>query len=172
MSGFLATVRAIEPPGWGILIMRLVIGFSFLAHSLILMLGVLTLPGVYGFLESIGIPGFMTYVVFTTELAVGTALILGIQVRWASLAIIPILLGAVWVRSPNGWAYDAPGGGWEYAAFWAAMMAALALLGDGPFALSRSVPFTAGRSNALQTQRDALADPYAHGGKRQSAALP
>ena len=153
MSGFVAAVRAVEPFGWGILIMRLVIGFSFLVHSLVLMLGVLTFPGVYGFLESIGIPGFMTYVIFAAELGVGSALILGIQVRWVSLAIIPILLGAVWVRSPNGWAYDAPGGGWEYAAFWAAMMAALALLGDGPFALWRSVSLGASAADAPRPGR-------------------
>ena len=134
MSGFLAAVGRVDATGWGILTMRMVIGASFLAHSMILMLVVLTLPGVHGFLESIGLPGFLTYIVFAAEVCVGTALILGIQVRWASLTIIPILLGAVWIRSPNGWAYDASGG-WEYAAFWAGMMVALACLGDGPFAL-------------------------------------
>ena len=139
MSKFITKLGDVTLTGWGIVMMRMVLGFSFLAHTLILMLCILTLPGVYGFLESIGIPGFMTYVIFVTELSVGICLVLGIQVRWACIAVLPILCGAIWVRAPNGWAYDAPGGGWEYAAFWSGMLIALACIGDGPFSLAPSM---------------------------------
>ena len=52
-----------------------------------------------------------------------------------------------------GCCYDAPGGGWEYAAFWATMTAALALLGDGPFALWRSVSLEASGADGSRRGR-------------------
>ena len=35
----------------------------------------------------------------------------------------------------HGWLFTNKDGGWEYPAFWAAMLAVLALLGDGAYAL-------------------------------------
>jgi hypothetical protein len=44
----------------------------------------------------------------------GLLLILGIQTRWVALALSPILVGAIWVHSANGWLFASPDGGWEY----------------------------------------------------------
>ncbi len=64
------------------------------------------------------------------------ALIAGIWARLAALALAPILLGAIaTVHGANGWLFSNTGGGWEYPAFWAAGLVALALVGDGAWAL-------------------------------------
>ena len=53
-----------------------------------------------------------------------------------ALALVPILLGALWVHAGNGWVFTAMGGGWEYPLFLAAASGAQALLGDGAWAIS------------------------------------
>jgi putative oxidoreductase len=44
-------------------------------------------------------------------------LVLGIQTRIVALALLPILAGATWVHSGNGWVFENAGGGWEYPLF-------------------------------------------------------
>ena len=46
----------------------------------------------------------------------------------------------VWVHVGNGWVFTAPGGGWEYPLFLIVASVALALIGDGAFAISPSRP--------------------------------
>jgi len=118
--------------------LRVGLGSMFLAHSLILKLGVYSLAGTARYFESIGLPGPLAYAVFAAEAIGGTLLVLGIQARWVSLALVPVLAGATWVHAGNGWVFSAPGGGWEYPAFLILLSAALALLGDGIWALSPS----------------------------------
>ena len=55
-----------------------------------------------------------------------------------ALALIPVLLGATWVHSGNGWVFSSEGGGWEFPLFWAAIQGAIALLGSGAYALKPS----------------------------------
>jgi putative oxidoreductase len=117
----------------------------FIAHAL-LKYFVFTLPGTAQFFESIGLPGALGYVTFAAELVGGVLLIAGVQVRIVALALVPILLGATWAHSGNGWLFNAPKGGWEYPAFWTVTLVVQALLGDGALALRPS-----GRSSALQT---------------------
>ena len=125
------------------LLLRLALGFMFIAHSLLKIL-VFTLPGTAQFFEQHGFPGWTAYVVAFAELGAGALLILGIQIRWVSLATIPILLGAASVHWPNGWVFSTQGGGWEYPVFWTVVMVVQALLGDGAYALKPSarVPAT------------------------------
>jgi putative oxidoreductase len=52
-----------------------------------------------------------------------------------SVALLPVLLGALAVHAGNGWVFSAPNGGWEYPAFLAAAALAQALAGDGALAL-------------------------------------
>ena len=51
---------------------------------------------------------------------------------------MPVLLGATWAHSGNGWLFTSPNGGWEYPAFWTIALVVQALLGDGAFALRPS----------------------------------
>ena len=86
----------------------------FIAHSLILKLFIFTLPGTAQFFTSIGLPGWLAYVVFTLEAVGGVLLILGVQVRLVSLILLPILAGATWAHWGNGWMFGYTNGGWEY----------------------------------------------------------
>lgn len=119
----------------GAFVLRVSLGAMFVAHSVILKLMVFGLPGTAKFFESLGLPGFLAYATFAAEAVGGILLILGVQTRLVALALIPVLLGAAWVHIGNGWVFSAKGGGWEYPAFLIAASVAVALLGDGAYAL-------------------------------------
>ncbi len=127
----------------GLLLLRLSLGLMYLAHAGLKLI-VFTLPGTVQFFASQGLPGALAYVVFAAEALGGALLLLGIYPRQIALALVPILLGAAWVHLPNGWVFNAPGGGWEYPVFLAAMSVVLWLAGDGAAALKRSERFTLG----------------------------
>ncbi len=114
--------------------LRVSTGILFVAHGLMKVL-VFTIPGTVGYFESLGLPGFLAYLTILAELAGGAALILGIGTRVVSLALIPVLLGATWAHSGNGWSFSGEGGGWEYPLFWTVAQVAVALLGSGAYAM-------------------------------------
>ena len=117
------------------LILRITLGALFLAHAG-LKVFVLTPAGAAQFFGSLGLPPALAYLTIAAETAGGIALILGFYTRWVSLALIPILLGAiVFVHGSAGFFFSNPNGGWEYLALWIAALAAQALLGDGALAL-------------------------------------
>lgn len=115
-------------------VLRVTSGALFIAHGM-LKVSVFTIPGTVAFFESLGLPGIFAYLTILAEIAGGAALILGVATRLVSLALIPVLLGALWVHSGNGWLFTAENGGWEYPLFWAVAQVAIALLGAGAFAL-------------------------------------
>lgn len=121
-------------------LLRLALGVMFLSHSLLLKLIVMTLPGNAAFFESIGLPGAFGYVVFVAEAVGGVLLVLGIESRRVALALTPILAGAVWVHSGNGWMFASPNGGWEYPLYLTLLALVQGMLGDGAFALKPSRP--------------------------------
>ena len=98
-------------------LLRVSLGLMFLAHSVILKYFTFTLPGTAQYFVSIGLPGFLAYVVFAVEAVAGVLLVLGIQTRWTALATVPVLIGATWAHVGNGWEFSAPNGGWEYPLF-------------------------------------------------------
>jgi putative oxidoreductase len=123
---------------YGTLLLRVSLGIMFIAHSLVLKWITFTLAGTAQYFESIGLPGPLAYATFFAELIGGVLLVLGVQSRWVSLALLPILAGATWVHLGNGWVFSAPGGGWEYPLYLIVLCVAQALLGDGAYALSPS----------------------------------
>lgn len=124
---------------WGATLLRVSLGLMFLAHSLVLKLGVFTLAGTAGYFESLGLPGFFAYLVFAAEAIGGLLLVAGVQARWVALALIPVLAGALWVHAGNGWVFSNAGGGWEYPLFLIVAAGVQALVGDGALTLSRSI---------------------------------
>lgn len=120
------------------LALRVSTGAMFIAHGLTKVL-VFTIPGTVGFFDSLGLPAILAYLTIFAELAGGLALILGVATRLVSLAVLPVLLGAIWVHSGNGFMFSGSGGGWEFPAFWAVAQASLVLLGAGAFALNLPV---------------------------------
>jgi putative oxidoreductase len=118
-------------------LLRLSSGILFLAHGGLKLI-VFTPAGTAAFFASLGLPGPLAYLVIAAELIGGVTLILGVATRWVSLALIPILLGSIYTpHGAAGFIFSNEGGGWEFPAFWAATMAALALLGNGAYALQR-----------------------------------
>jgi putative oxidoreductase len=137
-------------------LLRVALGTIFIAHSVILKLLTYTLPGTAAFFQSIGLPAWSAYAVFAAEAAGGTMLVLGVQARWVAIALLPILAGAVWVHSGNGWVFDSAHGGWEYPAYLSLLAFVQFLLGDGALALSKSAPL-------LPRGSMHLAQPSIHG---------
>ena len=133
----------------GVLVLRLALGTMFIAHAA-LKYFVFTLPGTAQFFRSLGLPDALGYFTFAAELLGGVLILVGVHTRWVALALVPILLGATWAHSGNGWVFTSPNGGWEYPAFLAAAAVAQALLGDGSFAL-------AGARRAGKSGREAYA---------------
>ena len=120
------------------LLLRVTLGALFLAHAS-LKLFVFTPAGTAKFFGSLGMPGELAYLVITVEVLSGVALILGVWTRYAALAGIPILLGAIFtVHGAAGFFFTNPKGGWEFPAFWTIALLAQSLLGDGAYALRPS----------------------------------
>ncbi len=95
------------------LLLRLTLAALFLAHAW-LKIFVFTPAGTAAFFESLGLPGFVAYLTIFSEVAGAIALIVGLQTRWVSLALVPILVGSiVFVHGANGWLFSAPNGGWN-----------------------------------------------------------
>lgn len=119
--------------------LRVSSGALFVAHGLMKVF-VFTIPGTVGYFESLGLPGLFAYLTILAEVAGGLALILGFATRTVALALIPVLLGATWVHSGNGWVFSSEGGGWEFPLFWAVIQGVIALLGSGAWAVKPSTP--------------------------------
>ncbi|WP_461519172.1 DoxX family protein [Porticoccus sp.] len=122
---------------YGTTLLRISLGIIYIAHSLYLKLVIFTLPGTAAFFESIGLPAILAYATFAAEAIGGIALLLGVQARWAALALVPVALGATWAHSDAGWIFSNTGGGWEYPLFLAIATAVIALQGNGSLALQR-----------------------------------
>ena len=98
-------------------LLRVALGIMFIAHSVLLKYFTFTLAGTAQYFDSIGLPGSLAYGVFALEAIGGVLLVLNIATRWVALALVPVLLGAMWVHLGNGWVFSAPNGGWEYPLF-------------------------------------------------------
>jgi len=119
---------------YAIALLRVTNGVGLLAHGALLKLGTFGLAGTMGFFGSIGLPPMLGAAIAIAETLAGLLLLAGVAVRGASLAMVPIMLGAVWFHSANGWVFSGAGGGWEFPAFWTFVLLAQAGLGAGAFA--------------------------------------
>ncbi len=126
-------------------LLRISMGIMFLAHGALLKLGTFGLAGTMGFFGSIGYPPVFGAIIIAAEIAAGIALIAGVWVRLVSLLALPIMIGAV-VQHSGAWLFNAPGGGWEFPAFWTVALIVQAGLGAGAYALNPGRVF--GRSAA------------------------
>jgi putative oxidoreductase len=118
------------------LLLRLSLGSMFLAHGLLKVM-VFTPAGTAGFFNSLGLPSWLAYATIVAEILGGLLLIAGIRTRLVALALLPILIGAVWVHSGNGWLFSNENGGWEFPLFLAIAAVAQTLLGDGAYSLGK-----------------------------------
>lgn len=117
------------------LLLRLALAVLFFAHFG-LKFFVFTPAGTAKFFASLGLPGWLAYITMAIELVGAIALLLGIYARVVAIVLVPVLLGAiVTVHGPAGFFFTNPNGGWEFPAFWIVGLLALALIGDGKYAL-------------------------------------
>lgn len=116
------------------LLLRLSLGFLFLAHGLLLKVLTFGIAGTVGYFQSIGFPGYFAYLVMLGEIGGGLALILGVYTRTIALLLLPIMIGATLQHTGNGWVFSGKGGGWEFPALWTVLLIVQALLGDGALA--------------------------------------
>lgn len=132
---------------YALLLLRVTLGLLFLAHGG-MKLFVLTPAVTEQFFGSLGLPGFLAHVTIAAEIIGGIALVVGFMPRWASLVLIPFLLGAIaTVHGPAGFFFTNPNGGWEYLALWVVAQIVIVLSGDGAYAAKASWnPFAAGTS--------------------------
>ena len=119
---------------YGAFLLRLSLGTMWISHALLKLL-VFTMPGFQAFLASQGMPTFLAWPVVLMELAGGALIVLGVHGRIVSLALLPVLAGAMLAHLGNGWVFSAPNGGWEYPVFLMAASVVHMLLGDGAFAM-------------------------------------
>jgi putative oxidoreductase len=119
---------------YGVFTLRVALGVMFIAHAY-LKVAVFTVPGFEAFLGQVGLPAVLAWPIILAELVGGAAILVGFYGRLVSVALLPVLLGALAVHAPNGWVFNAPNGGWEYPAFLAVAALAHILIGDGAFAV-------------------------------------
>ena len=125
--------------GIGLLIIRLVIGISFMGHGaqkLFGWFGGYGLKGTGGWMESIGIkPGVtMALLAGLTELIGGALFVLGLLTPLASVMIAgTMVMAIVKVHGANG--YWATENGYEYNLTLIAVVIGIALIGPGQYAL-------------------------------------
>ena len=108
-------------------LLRVSLGVMYLAHSVVLKLFTFGLAGTAGYFESIGLPGALAYAVFAAEAIGGILLLANLASGWVALGLVPVLGGALWAHSGNGWVFSANGGGWEYPLFLIVVSVAVAL---------------------------------------------
>lgn len=98
---------------WGVLILRIVFGLIFFSHGLDKFQG--GIETVAQWFESIGIPGFLAWVVASIELGGGIALILGLGTRVVSFLIGIVMVVAIWkVKLANGLLGTGQASGYEF----------------------------------------------------------
>ena len=128
------------PVDWGLLVLRLVLGGSFLFHGAQKLFGVLGGEGIAGFaphVQALGLPGpplAWAYLAAGSELFGGLAVLLGVLTEFGALAIALVMIVAIWkVTGRNG--FSLAHQGYEYNLLILAVCAALILAGPGWLAL-------------------------------------
>ena len=119
----------------GMTITRIALGVILFAHGYILKVGTFTVAGTVGYFESIGLPAITAYLVIAGEIFGGIALILGAFTRLVAWLSLPILIGATWAHSANGWLFTAEGGGWEFPLLLVALAVSIGFGGAGKYAV-------------------------------------
>lgn len=117
------------------LLLRLALGTMWLTHSIVLKLMTFGVEGLAQWMGSVGFPPSLAWPLVIAEIVGGAAILLGVHGRWASLALQPVLAGALVIHAGNGWVFSNPQGGWEYPAFLMAASLVHFMLGDGRYAL-------------------------------------
>jgi putative oxidoreductase len=127
----------LEP--YGALVLRVILGVVYIAHAYLAAVVI----GVAKFVEyqralHIPLPEIGVWYLIAAHGLGGILLILGLMVRWAALANIPIMAGALWfVHDKQGFFILDNKAGYEYVLVLLGATIAQALLGAGAFTLKK-----------------------------------
>lgn len=124
------------------LILRLILGFTLVAHGWNHGFGPGGLAGTAGWFESIGLRPAKVHAAISSylEIAAGAALLVGFLVPFAAAAGIGVMTVAfVTVHRKNGFFIFREGEGYEYVMTVAFALTALAVLGGGKLSLDRAL---------------------------------
>jgi putative oxidoreductase len=122
---------------YGATLLRLILGIVFIMHAYLALVingpaGMIT----YNINAGIRSPEIATWYLILAHGLGGVFLVLGLFTRWAALANVPVMLGAlVFVHLKNGfWAFK---NGYEYVLVLLVASIAVAMIGGGALALKR-----------------------------------
>jgi putative oxidoreductase len=129
---------------FGLLVLRLVIGGTFVAHSLQKLFGLWGGGGIDGFATFLGQLGFsqgtlLSWVTGITELIGGTLLIIGLFTPIGAAAVLGVAANVVYIKFTDGF-FDPPAG-FEYELALAAGAFTLLFTGPGRISLDRPTPW-------------------------------
>lgn len=125
---------------YGAMLLRLSLGIVYVMHAY-LALVVFGPSGMMAYQAKAGVPfpEIATWYLILAHGLGGIFLVLGIFTRWAALANVPVMLGAlVFVHLENGfWAHQRPDAGYEYVLVLLVATVAVAMIGGGALSLKR-----------------------------------
>ena len=127
----------LEP--YGALVLRLVLGVVYIAHAYLAFVVMGPAKAVeFQRAMHIPLPEIGVWYLIVAHGLGGILLILGLLVRWAALANIPIMVGALWfVHLQQGFFILGNKNGYEYVLVLLGATIAQALLGAGAFTLKK-----------------------------------
>lgn len=97
----------------GVFILRLVVGLTFFLHGLAKFQG--GIENTVGFFESLGILGFLAYIVAIIELVGGIMLILGLKTKFVGALLVIIMAVAIFkVKLAAGFMGNGKMAGYEF----------------------------------------------------------
>lgn len=127
----------------GTFLLRLMLGITFFAHGMSKFQG--GIENTAGFFASLGIPGFMAYVVAIIELIGGIAMVAGIGTSIVSALFAVILIVAtLLVKLPDGFL-----GGYELDIVLLVVSLHLALNGSALYSVDSKLPFLKKKKHSI-----------------------
>ena len=131
--------RSLARMNVSLLALRIASGLAFLYHGATILFGAFGGPGAERFAVDHGFPITLGYLVGLAQVASATAILLGVVIRLAAVALMAVMLGAIFlVHLPHG--FDVSNGGMEYALTQLLIALALLLVGAGDYSLSSRLP--------------------------------
>jgi putative oxidoreductase len=122
-----------------LLALRFASGLAFLYHGAAILFGLFGGPGPERFAVDHRLPVVVGYLVGLAQLVSAIAVLVGVLIRLAALALIIVMLGAIFlVHLPRG--FDVSNGGMEYALTQLFIAFALLLMGAGAYSFSSRLP--------------------------------